>query len=424
MALLDLSLVTRTLTELVRRAIAASPAKPAQTVHVTSLPPDRVTEDNQIGIYLYHLVEEAAIKNQTWRGRPDQPIRFSPLGLNLHYIVTAHSDNAESEGPYREQLLMGLTARALHDTPIIDDDTRVGGFKIVPVSMVGDENRLRVSLRHVPVNEAVSYWTAGSHPLRLCAYYEVSVVMIDPDEPTSASGRVLTWGVDTFIGGLPRLIASRSTVTFTIPGETVPRAIDIQPAQTAIGDRLTLQGTGLGSGAIELLVRAAAWSAARVVGSAWGLSSAGDEVSVVIQRDVDGELTIPGTWAASLRITRVTTRADGTTKSAAVLTNETPFQIAPSITALTPVSATGVFTATGGIFALAAPAAPLMVRASIAGVQLVPGTAGALAAGECAVIDDAHIEMRLPVEVVPKQWAPVRIVINGSESLPTWVQAP
>jgi hypothetical protein len=424
MALLDLSLVTKTLIELVKRAIAISPAKPAQTVTVTSLPPDRVTDDNQIGIYLYHLVEEAAIKNQTWRGRPDQPIRFSPLGLNLHYIVTAHSDNNDSEGPYREQLLMGLTARALHDYPIIDDDTRVGGLKIVPVSMIGDENRLRVSLRHVPVNEAVSYWTAGSHPLRLCAYYEVSVVMIEPDEPTTASGRVLTWGVDTFVGGLPRLLAARSTVTFTIPGETVPRAIDIQPAQAALGDRLTLLGTGLGGGAMELLVRATDWSAPRVVGGAWGLSAAGDEVSVVVQSDVDGAPTIPGTWAASLRMTRVTTLADGTTKSAAVLTNETPFQIAPAITAFTAVSATGVFTATGGLFAVAAPTPPLVVRVSIAGVQLVPGTAGTLAAGQCAVIDDAHIQMRLPVEVVAKQWAPVRIVINGSESPPAWVQAP
>jgi hypothetical protein len=40
------------------------------------------------------------------------------------------------------------------------------------------------------------------------------------------------------------------------------------------------------------------------------------------------------------------------------------------------------------------------------------------------VIDAAHIEMRLPAEVAPKQWAPVRIVINGSESPPAWVQAP
>src|ERR1043165_1797520 len=99
MALLDLSLPTRTLVRLVDEAIQVSPARPAQTVNVTSLPPDRVQEvDNAIGIYLYHMVEEAALKNQSWPRRPDKP-RFNPLGLNLHYILTAHSSLAEPFGP-------------------------------------------------------------------------------------------------------------------------------------------------------------------------------------------------------------------------------------------------------------------------------------------------------------------------------------
>src|SRR5206468_137908 len=122
MALLDLSLVTKTLVEVVKRAINASPAKPGGVINITGLPPDRLGDlDNAVGIYLYHCVEEAAIKNAYWRGRPQQPIRFSPIGLNLHYIVSAHSKNELSEGPYREQLLMGLTTKALHDYPIIDD---------------------------------------------------------------------------------------------------------------------------------------------------------------------------------------------------------------------------------------------------------------------------------------------------------------
>ena len=176
MALLDLSRVTRTLVTLVREVITASPASPAPLV-VTSLPPDKLTEDNSVGIYLYHLSEEAAVKNQPWRGRPDTPIRYSPLGLNLHYVVTAFSTATDEHGPYREQQLMGLAVKALHDYPVIDDATELFGVKILDSLLVGDENKLRVSLRHVPVSEAVSYWTAGSHALRLSAYYEVSVVL-------------------------------------------------------------------------------------------------------------------------------------------------------------------------------------------------------------------------------------------------------
>jgi hypothetical protein len=423
MALLDLSLVTKTLVEIVRRSIESSPAAPSQAVKVTALPPDRVLDDNQIGIYLYHLVEEPAVKNAVWRGRPERPIRFSPLGLLLHYVVTAHSESAESEGPYREQLLMGLTAKALHDYPIVDDETRVGGFKVVPVSMIGDENKLRISLRHVPANEAVSYWTAGSLALRLCAYYEVCVVLLEPDEPTTAGGRVLTWGVDTFIGGLPRLIASRSTVTFLIPGESTPRAIDVQPGQPAIDDRLTLLGTGLGGGAIELLVRGPGWPTPRAVGPTWGVSSLGDEVSAEVKADVDGAPTLPGTWAASLQIARTTTLADGTTKTTTLFSNEMPFQIVPRVVPGAPSPATRVFDVTGGLFMDAA-LPPAAVRASIAGVQLTPGSAGSLAPGEYAVKTPTAIEMRIPSEVASGQWAPVRVVINGSESPPAWVQAP
>jgi len=423
MAILDLAFVTKTLVEVVKRAIAASPAAPAQAVKVTSLPPDMLSEDNSIGLYLYHFVEEAAHKNQPWRGRPDKPIRFSPMGLNLHYVVSAHSEAQDNEGPYREQLLMGLTAKALHDYPIIDDDTTVGGVKVVPTGMLGDENKIRIALRHVAPNEAVSYWTAGSKPLRLSSYYEVSVVLLEPEEPTQASGRVLTYAIDTFVGGLPRLLGSRSRVTFTIPGETSARAIDVQPAQPAIGDAFTLIGSGLGGGSIELLVRGPNAPDARPVGASWGVSAFGDEVSAAVQDDIDGAPSVPGTYAASLRMTRTTALANGGTHTDVVLSNETPFQIVPAVTSVGAPDAAGVFLVTGKIFQDPALNAS-SVRASIGATALVQGTFGALATGEFAVSSPTVIQMRLPTGGASGQSLPVRVVIEGCESPPAWVVVP
>jgi len=260
--------------------------------------------------------------------------------------------------------------------------------------------------------------------LRLCAYYEVSVVLLDPDEPVSAGARVLSWGVDAMTGALPRLVSSQSTVTFTIPGESAPRAIDVSPGQAAIGDRLTLTGTGLGSGPMELLVRGPGWSAPRAVGSAWGLGAGGDEVSVVVQADVEGDPTVAGTWAASLRLARTTVLSTGGSHTTFVVTNEMPFQIAPAITGFGVMAPTGQFTATGGLFAVPLPAPPLVVRVSILGVALVEVAPGPLQPGEFTVVDAATLELRLPVEAVSGQWAPVRVVINGSESPPAWVLAP
>ncbi len=423
MALHDLSLVTQSLVRLVDAAIKASPARPTTptgpvVVKVTSLPPDLLTEDDMVGIYLYHLVEEAAHKNQPWPGRPSTPIRYTPMGLNLHYLVTARSARTDELGPYREQLLLGLAVKALHDYPIIDDQTEIAGTKAFPLQMIDGDNRLRLSLRHIPANEAVAYWTAGSQPLRLSAYYEVSAVLVEPEEPATSTGRVFTWGVTTFVGGLPQLATSRSTVVLRIPGEAADRRIEVQPAQVAVGDELTLVGTGLGGGTLELRLRGPGADPPAAVGPLWSTSSVGDQVFATVQDTFDGDPAnpiVPGTYAATLAVTRVTTLADGTTHAQTIATNETPFQIVPKVE-LGVVAPSGAFTVTGGRFV-----AP--VRASIAGLALTAVTA-APGPGEFRVVSPTELTLRLPAGAPSGTWWPVRVLVNGSESSPRWVQVP
>lgn len=423
MALLDLSLPTRSLVRLVDEFVKVSPVKPSQPVNVTSLPPDKLQEaDNSIGIYLYHVVEEAAYRNLTWPKRPTDDPRFVPLGINLHYIVSAHSNMQEPHGAYREQLLMGMALKAMHDHAIIDDFTEIAGHKILDPSLVGDENTLKLSLRHVPVNEAVSYWTAGSQPLRLSAYYEVSVILIEPDEPLTARSRVLTTGIETFIGGLPRLSTSRSTVTFTIPGETGARSVEVQPAQVGIGQEMTLIGSGLGGGAIELRVRGPGWADAVPVGPTWGVNGAGDFIYATAQSLIDTRPALPGSYSASIAITRIDQLPGGQTHTTVVPSNETPFQIVPAVTAVGAVSSTGEFSVTGGLFA--DPSLPTdHVRCSIADVVLVPHAAP-LSPGQFRVVSETQIDMCLPTGAVSGTDLPFRIIINGAESAPQWVHVP
>lgn len=432
MAFLDLSLVTRTLVRLVDEVVKISPVRPGLppappvTVTVTSLPPDKLQDDNMIGIYLYHLAEEGALKNQPWRGRPETPIRYSPLGLNLHYVVTAHSTVNDQYGPYREQLLLGIALKALHDYPVVDDYTTIGGTPILDGDLLGDDNQLRLSLRHVPAAEAVSYWTAGSQPLRLSAYYEVSVALIEPDEPTVAGGRTLTWGVETFIGGLPHLTASRSTVTFTIPGESSARKVEVQPAQVALGDELALVGTGLGGGVIDVEVRGPGWAAPSTVEPTWGVSAVGGQVYVTIRDQLGGVPTLPGAYTAAVAITKTTTLANGSTKVTTVQSNQTPFQIVPEVVVGAVAPLTGVFAVTGGLFAdpRTTDAVPVVVRPSIGGLQLTAGTLGALVPGEFAVVSPTELQLRLPPGAVSGLDLPVRVIIDGSESAPAWVRVP
>jgi hypothetical protein len=425
MAFLDLGGVSRTLVKLLDETIKASPIwPPLQTPAVSGLPPDRLTGDNAVGIYLYHFSEDGAIRNQIWPGRPSAPIKFSPLALQLYYVLSAHSDLDVDQSPYREQLLMGLAAKALHDTPFIDENTRVGGVTILDSALMGAENRLRIAMRHVQANEAVSYWTAGSQPLRLCAYYEISIALIEPEEPPTGGGRVLTYGIQTFLSGLPRVDTSRSVVTFTVPGEATARKIEVQPAQVAPGDELVILGTGFSGGAVTLLVRRPGAPAPVEVDPAWGAYAGGDRVFATVQTTLAGEPLLPGAYTASVRVTRTLSLPGGGVRTLAQVSNETPFLVAPGIAAISAVAANGVFTMTGGPF-MAAPVVPASeVRIYAGDALLVPGTAATLAPGEAAVVSATSIEARLPAGLAPAQSVPVRIVIRGSESAPRWVQVP
>ena len=81
--LLDLSLVTQTLVSLIDKHVTASPAG-VSGVKVRALEPEALTEDNSIGIFLYHIAEDPHYKNASPVSIDLHPIRFTPMGLNLY----------------------------------------------------------------------------------------------------------------------------------------------------------------------------------------------------------------------------------------------------------------------------------------------------------------------------------------------------
>ncbi len=424
MALLDLSLVTSALIKLLDENIKASPAWGATPgLNVSGLPPDKLTGDAALGMYLYHLTEDAAHKNATWPGRPSAPIRYTPMALNLHYVLSARSDLESGLSPLREQLIMGLAVKTLHDYPIVDDSTQIAGVTIFPASLRGDENRLRIQSRPVPAPEAVTYWTAGSQPLRLSAYYEVLVILLEPEEPPTGGGRVLTYNILSFVGRLPRLDTSRSSVVFTVPNQSTPKTVEVQPAQCAFGDELTLIGTNLTGDQVSLLVRRPGAAEAVAVDPAWGGVAGADRFFATVRPTLNGAAVVPGTYGAVVKTTRAFQGSDGVTRHIEQLSNETPFSVVPAVMAISAVSPSGVFTVTGGVFQDPA-LPPAAVRVYLADVQLEVGTAGALDPAQFAVLDAQNVELRLPAGLTAGEFVPVRLVIHGAESPPRWVEVP
>jgi hypothetical protein len=423
MALLDLGAVTRTLMKVIDLTVNASPAwppLPSPKLTVSPLPPDKLAGDPVAGLYLYHLSEDAAFKNQPPPPGADE-LRYTPMALDLYYVLSAHSGDNDA-GTMTEQLIMGLGAKALRDMPMIDDTTMINGVQVLDPAIRGDDNRLRITLQPIPAAEAVSYWTAGSSPLRLSAYYQASVILLEPDTPPRGAGRVLQYGIQTFTTGTPRLDTSQSVVTYRLPGETQDSSIVVQPAQVTqlgAGDPFTLLGSGLSGGTATLLLRQVSSTTMLVADAAWQVQITAEGVTARVQTAAGGTPTPPGLYAVSIQIARRLRLPDDTIRVITQVSNQVPIAIAPGISALGAPNPAGQFTITGIGFTPTAG-----VTMYLGADRAEPGNPAALNPGEFAVVSATSLLARLPAGTASKAIVPVRVIVSGSEAPPQWVIAP
>jgi hypothetical protein len=157
-------------------------AKPAST-------PPRVT------LFLYDIVEEATVRNRD-KTVEQQPggqyrVRKQPLGLCLHYMMTAWGGDRDTE-----QLMLGRVMQVLYDDAIVDGPELLG-------ALAGTQAELRISLSTMQVDDRARIWWAINLPYHLSVNYEVRVVDIDSTAETGSSPvneRDLSIGVPLSIG--------------------------------------------------------------------------------------------------------------------------------------------------------------------------------------------------------------------------------
>ncbi|HWV55913.1 MAG TPA: DUF4255 domain-containing protein [Longimicrobiales bacterium] len=423
MALLDLSLVTRALVRVLEEHIAASPAwQPRPTPSVTPLPPDRIAV-NQLGLYLYHVREEPHTRNVADPGLPGTPVRHQPLGLTLYYQMAV---NGTESAPtmYEAQLLFGCGLKAFHDVPVLDDSTVVNGVNILQaVGLDGAGNRIRVRLQPVEETDAADYWTAGSTSVRTAAYYEASVVLLESEPPPVRTGRVRHYGVQTFVRGAPRLTASENRLEFNIPGVAVPQELVLRPAEVPVGEQFTLHGSDLSGDDVQIVLRSARWTEDRVTDAGWGVLGADTRLIATVRETVDGEAVLPGIHSARVRVTTYRTMPDGSVRAFPQTSNAVPLTITPRIDGISAPDAAGVFQLQGYTFQHAE-LEPEDVELFFGPDRATPGTAGSLNPGEFAITADDTIEARLPAGLASGSHVPLRVLVNGAESAPRWVEVP
>lgn len=454
MALRDISNVTSALMNLIERSFRV-PANWPVMVPVPRVMPEAPvrTKTNGVGIFLYHITENAHYKNLPSPGRETPPVRYTSMGLTLYYQLTAYQGNAETEGEQdglMEQQMLAVAMKALHDYPELTDDSVVEGAldifsvpitdPIFPLDIIGRSNRFKIVYQPIGAQESISYWTTGDSPLTLSAYYEVNVVLLEPETTRITAGRVLDYNVFTFVSGNPKILNSANEVSFVSPADGRSRTLILQPAQVPPAPAIlpvdvtpyevTFKGTDF-AGNIFLRLTYNRWNEPAVTDAAWQVVQTATEYIAVVRETAIVESSglpvdiLPGIYGAQLVAQSIKIKGDGSTWPIEMVSNVSPFAIVPRIDPIPAPAAPGATaTITGYIFTYVVSGAEWVDLSVSVGPDVLAPVTVAPGPGEFQITSATTIDYVLPTTVNSGDVLPIRIIANGAESAPQWITAP
>ena len=188
--MLDLSLVTDTLRQILSDALAENPLwgggpRPSN-VAVSGQHPEQPSAqaDCELNLYLFHVGADKFLANSFWTsqaqsggGGGKQPVAFEPLCLDLWYMLSAQSKTSY----VHEQQVLGVAMRAFHEHGTV----KIATPTPPPDSVTPSEASL--VLESPTFDELSRLWQALGLPLRTTAQYRVSVVFLTAQDPPARS---------------------------------------------------------------------------------------------------------------------------------------------------------------------------------------------------------------------------------------------
>jgi hypothetical protein len=156
---------------------------------ITVAPPDvqvNGIDADRLNIYLYHLSENAFLKNQEIPGE-GHPGAYGnpPLSLNLHYILTAFGETDTGvDADVKAQSILGDAMRVLHDFPVISADLvqlkKAATPPILDPTLLDEFEQVKLSLQPKSLEEISRIWTALPRVnFRRSVTYEACTVQIE-----------------------------------------------------------------------------------------------------------------------------------------------------------------------------------------------------------------------------------------------------
>ncbi|MEJ7828885.1 MAG: hypothetical protein WKF91_11830, partial [Segetibacter sp.] len=166
-----------------------------------------------------------------------------------------------------------------------------------------------------------------------------------------------------------------------------------------------------------------------VTGPDWDIAVSASVISVtvrekaVLEKDNTPVDIIPGMYAAQAVVTRHMQLSDGQSKEFRNTSNQAPFMISPRVETIS-VLAGSVVTVIGYIFQYMDGGTDVLIDAIevyTGEIKLVRNSVVLFSPGEFKVINAATMQINIPGPLTAGMQIPLRIVIEGAESRPVWI---
>ena len=188
--------ISRELRRRIHQALADTPdtdfglSTPEQDISLSPPAPPSNTPP-LLSVYLYHIEPDANLRNQPKLSSGPNALRFPPLALQLHYMITALNEDED-----RNHLVLGRVLQHFHDEPFLG---QIGNAPLGD-SFGGASPEVRVTLENLTLEELSRVWTALQSGYQLSVAYRVQVVAVDSALPEVDARRVQE--IDTAVGTL------------------------------------------------------------------------------------------------------------------------------------------------------------------------------------------------------------------------------
>lgn len=137
-----------------------------------------ISETTHITLYLYRVtVNEHSRQTRRSAAQPDS---FVPLGLDLHYLLSAWAPN-----PLDEQVTLAWAIRQLHQYPVLDASS------LSPEAGWERDEVIQIIPAELATEDIMRIWDALDPAYRISVSYVARLVRLDPDQDTGPNRPVV-----------------------------------------------------------------------------------------------------------------------------------------------------------------------------------------------------------------------------------------